>query len=259
MVILLFGLWLAPLSAVRAGTISLQTQISIRKSADLWIASVTVSNAGDEAAHHVRANVQLWSGQPKNRAVRDPLFPGESRSVSLSFRQQLPKPGRYPLFVWVDYTDANQYPFSAISMAAVQNKEASSPALFAISKNIEMASEGRLELKIKNLSAEPKKLDISFFLPKELSAEKILSPPNLAPNEEKRITHPLRNFSALAGSTYPIFAVIQYETPQEQFLLTAPAQVRIVERQKGLLRPFTGALIILAILLLWAISHRLKK
>ena len=256
--LMLLPLVLAPYS-LQAGSISLQTQISIQEKNGAWKVFVSVTNRGDEAAHNVRANVRWGTGESVSEKVQDMLQPGQNRTAILRIQGRPKLPGLYPLFLWMDYTDANGYPFSAIALPIITYRQARPPALLAMLDSAEIAQKDRVSLKIKNTDDQPKNAEAQIYLSKELSAEPRSQTLSLKPYEEKSIAFTLQRFSALPGSTYSIYALIQYESQGYHYCTIAPAMARIVEKKKGWFRSSVVAIALFLVILCWTVYTRLHK
>jgi hypothetical protein len=132
--------------------------------------------------------------------------------------------------VTVSYTDANQYPFSALSIPTLVNKETTAPKILGILRGSDFASQGTTELVVKNLDDQPKTINMHFVLPKELSSTDLDREIPLGPRAEVKIPLKVKNFSALPGSSYPVYAVLEYELGDIHFTSTAAGTVRIVRK-----------------------------
>ncbi len=73
-----------------------------------------------------------------------------------------------------------------------------------------LVDSGRARLRLKNLAQQERDFTLTLFTPRELSADYSKSL-KLKTGEERSISIPIRNFSALPGSTYPIYAVAEYD------------------------------------------------
>ena len=147
-----------------------------------------------------------------------------------TFKLNLQKPGQYPLTLVMHYTDANQYPFSALTAQTfVYQKEAVS-TLFGQLKSVTISKEGKLTLTIKNLGDTEAKTKTYLVAPRELTVEEKPSEFKLGPKSAQDLSFIVKNFSALAGSTYQVFAVSEAEDADFHYTNVFPGTVKIVEK-----------------------------
>ncbi|MBI4484078.1 MAG: hypothetical protein HY652_14475 [Acidobacteria bacterium] len=186
-----------------------------------------VTNQGKEEAHNIQ--VSLRNGGEATLAGPSLLAPGAAYETETNLSIGGKAPGNYPLFVTVGYADRNGYQFSAILCAPVSIQQNTSSDLFGTLKTTPLADTGQMQLRLKNLAPQGRAFTLTLFTPRELSAdydEKMA----LKPNEEKSVTIPLRNFSALPGSHYPVYAVLEYEKDGRHFTHVILAHVDTVAR-----------------------------
>ena len=226
-----------------AGSISLQIQTEVTPQKPGWLVTLKAANEGSDTAFNLRAVVRLGDGKESSQVSALPLHPGTSEAFHFRLTDEPKMAGQYPLFVAVDYTDANRYPFTALSFNIVNHRQSQSPAVFAVLENVELGGGSEtMRLKIRNLGADAKRVEARLFLPNEISAKESSQNVALEPNAEVSVPFVLHRFSALPGSTYPIYAVIQYESGQEHFCVPATGIVKVVENKNGLLRTGAAAL-----------------
>src|SRR5436309_8590312 len=112
------ALALCLLGPAAAGSISISISPVVEPREGALSAQVKVSNVGDEAAQSVAA--VLVFGEHKARGdIHPSLAPGAAMDAALSLPVGELGTGRWPYYVAVDYTYANQYPFQAIHVGLV--------------------------------------------------------------------------------------------------------------------------------------------
>ena len=236
-----------------AGSISLQVQADAQPTRSGWTVSVQVVNRGDDTAHNLRASLRMTDADVQSQ-TSDKLFrPGASEVFRFKMNGKPKKYGQYPLFIAIDYTDANRYPFTALAFLTVDYRTAHSPAISAVLEGVELAEDETLHLRVKNLGAETIAAQALLFLPKELSSAEAAQTLNLKPAAEISVPFPLHRFSALPGSTYPVYAVIQYESDKEHYCVPASATIKIIEKKRSILQPWFLAALVLILAASWAI------
>ena len=182
----------------------------------------------------------------------------ESYQADLTLPLDLVKPGTYPLVLIMHYTDANQYPFSALTCQTfVNEKEVISP-VFGQGKSVSFNKEGKLGFSIKNMSDEPVTVKTSLIAPRELTVEQNERELQLAPRSDQESDFSLKNFSALGGSTYQLFALAQSEDADYHYTSIFPGTVKITANQGvfGFSYTMMGALLAL-LLVVFIISQLL--
>ncbi|MFP6626493.1 MAG: 6-pyruvoyl-tetrahydropterin synthase-related protein [Deltaproteobacteria bacterium] len=96
-----------------AGTISFKITTTVETSAGIKVV-LDVTNTGNEAAYSLVPRL-VYSSHLLNGARLAKLDPGGSYSWNLTILEETPPPGAYALVVRLGYTDANTYPFEALS------------------------------------------------------------------------------------------------------------------------------------------------
>ena len=191
------------------GVIKIQTQTTVEPTENHVRIKIKLTNEGTAAAYNLQVYLKLL-GETLNSEVYPQLDPNKSDTFFFEKSTRGVKAGRYPLTVFVDFHDANQYPFSALSGMTFSVGANLNPDLAVISKNIIMDKEGKLSLNIKNLGVNEKHLVASLVLPRELSTPTPQIDLQLGPRSQKNLEFEVRNFSALPGANYPVFCYLEY-------------------------------------------------
>lgn len=249
-------LWmLANVSAY--GQISLTLRAEVTTYPDRLEAAIFVSNQGREEAR----DIELHVGPPGDVTLPSQavLAPGSSYEGRVSVPVTIGVPGRYPLRVTVQYRDMNGYPFSAILCANFFRGEETTSELFGTIAAEPLEGSGRLRVRLKNLARERRDFSLEMFTPRELSCA---DPGKLSldAGEEREVVVELQNFSALAGSRYPVYAIAQYEREGRHYtaILTTTVQVAAAV---GLFARYRTWLVVavVAMLLIGIISVLMKR
>ena len=232
--------------AAFGGYISISSSNKVQYEGGKLEFSINVTNKGDESAFNVQITCEV-RGKVISSEIREELGVDESFQQTLATDITIENPGRYPAIVTVSYTDSNQYPFSAISVPTFINQEGTAPKTLGILRGDEFSSRGSTELVLKNLDNQPKKVQIRFVLPKELSSSDLNREVSLGPNSEEKIIFDMKNFSALPGSNYPVYALLEYDLNEKHYSSSAVGMVKIVK--KDLIKENKNILIGVAVLL----------
>ncbi len=173
----------------------------------------TVSNAGDESAFSVQTSFKTPNGIIFPTLYENKLDAGAQADSFFSVNISDISPGKYPIVTIVEYSDANNYPFSAISPMFLTYKQRTSSDVNGAIDDVQIPKGGKSEakLKIANSGSDEINAKITIFLPKELFASSYTENVKLRPGEQKTIGVSLSSLSALAGSTYTLLASVEYE------------------------------------------------
>jgi hypothetical protein len=226
----LFFFHLLPLTA-HAGLITLQTSVDVTVRDDKLTVVVTVINTGDEPAYHVAVHVEAGK-ETKSRDEQPVLQINKPGQSPCEFDISGLKPGIHPIIVRLDFTDANQYPFSSISVTHFTHKTNRHPQIFGKIDPVKLKREGKLHVAVKNLDDKPKNIRLRLILPRELSCTNADQQVALKPLEEKPFIFDLSNFSALPGAKHAVFALMEYEDEGSHLSLSIPGTVEIIEKRK---------------------------
>src|SRR5213593_2447494 len=205
----LIAVSLAGPAAAGSISISILPVVELREGA--LSAQVKVSNVGDEAAQSVAA--VLVFGEHKARGEIHPsLAPGASVDAALSLPVGELGTGHWPYQIAIDYTDANQYPFQAIHVGLV-TVGSPPPAKVAVAelKANPLSSSGTLRIRVKNLAGVVRQASVSVVAPEGIEVSAPAQDLRLAAWEERTVSVPIVNRTALVGSRYPVFAEVQYD------------------------------------------------
>jgi hypothetical protein len=240
-----------------ASYISLRTTVNALVKGRILEVVITAVNKGDEPAYGVQAEVRAG-----NRVImtgkKAELRVDEAYTARASFGLDLKNAGQYPLITILHYADANQYPFSALNGQTFVYLSEMPPQVAGKLSSAKFSKTGALSLYLKNQGEAAVKIKAKLALPRELATEKDQLEMELNPHESKTDNFTVENFSALAGSTYQVFAAVEYDAQHRHYTLIIPAKISVVE--KNLFKDFQyGFYILIAALLLLFVYFQFKK
>lgn len=211
----------------RAGTIRISMSPTTEVKDGKLTVVLTVTNGGDEAAQSVLPTLSFRDAQVRGTS-HDSLAPTQSIQERLAVPVGQLGTGRWPFRLTVDYTDANQYPFQALQVLAFRLGEAP-PAKVSVPeiKAGAISDSGTLEVRIKNLAGTPRTAKVGVLVPEGLEVTRAPADVSLAAWAESPITVPLVNRTALPGSSYPVFATVEYDDGDVHQTLVAQGMVSI--------------------------------
>ncbi len=217
-----------------ASYISLNTSLGTKVTERELDVYVSVVNKGDEPAHNVQAEIRLGGKQYYAKKVQQ-LGIDQKYQVMRDLPLKVQRPGNYPLILAMHYTDANQYPFSALTGKTFAYRNVDRPSeIFGRMGTARFWKEGRIELTLRN--SGDTELEVFTYLetPRELSVTSPKQAAVIPAKADKTLVFGLKNFSALTGSNYQIFAVTEYDKDGIHQTSITPGMIRI-EEEKALM------------------------
>ncbi|MFH1106161.1 MAG: hypothetical protein V1731_03045 [Candidatus Aenigmatarchaeota archaeon] len=176
--------------------------------------NITVANYGDEPASQTRISVvsDIVSGDEISQKI---LYPNERIYGLINVDPKAEMiPGKYPVFVMVEYEDANSYPFTAISPAFFVYKTQTSSKVKGVASEITISEKesGKISVRLMNYDDAPHNVSIGLMLSRELKFERGKKTVVMEANGDGTVEFDVAHFSALAGSAYPAFVSIEYDS-----------------------------------------------
>jgi hypothetical protein len=210
-------------------TISITTTTEVRDGT--LHARVKVTNSGDEAAHSVVPVLRFREWEARG-TVRPAVGPGESMEQQLSVEAGTLGEGRWPYSLAIDYADGNQYPFQALHVGLL-TVGSPLPAKVVVPevKAGALDSSGSVQVRVKNLTGAERKASLTMIVPDGIEAPRPTEEVGLGAYEEKTLSLPLLNRTALAGSRYPVFVAVQYDDGTAHHAALSQGLVEILARQ----------------------------
>ena len=242
LLLLLIILLIIPI--VTASYISIQSSITIGKNET----RISLTNYGDESAYNVQLILEV-NNKKTVSDIKSQLGIQESFEWNAPLTLKPENPGKYPLILTTSYQDANSYPFSAISVSAFDYEQSTISDIAAKMDSIELSNKKTLKLTIKNLAETAKDVNIKLVVPKELSADKDKLSLSLPAKTEKAVNFEIKKFSALTGSSYNVFAIIEYDENNEHYTTITNALITVVEKKNI----FTNQNLLIALLVILVI------
>jgi len=260
---LALGFILVGLGAVPAGagsiTINMTTKTELGDK-ELSV-NLVVTNSGDEAAGSVVPILRLRDHEARG-AREDSLPPGGKMERTLVVPADDLGEGRWPIRVAVSYTDQNQYPFQALHVALITRGNPL-PGKVAVTKVdvTPLESSADVDLKVKNLAGVERAASVTLFAPEDIEVQGGPEQVTLDAWAEDSVSFEITNRTALTGSRYPVFAVVEYDDGGTHHAIQAQGIVEVRSPRAFLPRALlwvVGALLLgwVSLLLLRARSRR---
>ncbi|HHT9144156.1 MAG TPA: hypothetical protein ACFYD4_00520, partial [Candidatus Wunengus sp. YC61] len=219
-----------------AGYITIKTETTVAVDDSNLKVKVVVTNEGDESAFNVQININE-NQRTQSSPIKQMLTVKENFEYEANYRVPQIKHGRYPLIINVDYTDANQYPFSALTGTYYSFGSDTVSKVFGSANDIRLARYTTLPLKLKNIDEESKEVLIRLIVPKESSVQEKVKKVTIQPRSEVNTIFNISNFSALPGSRYQVFFILEYEDENKHYSNIIPCSIH-VDASKGFFKRY---------------------
>ena len=206
-------------TGVQAGTIRIQSRVDTTLTGQSLKVDIAVTNQGTESARNVQIESEFETSKKSSPVQAELPVQG---NMATHLRQEIPygMHGRYPLITRILYTDSNGYPFSVLVVSVVNTTTTRTPPqVIGELQPLLIRDLGRLLLTVTNRETGQEKIRIHLIYSREFSADPSLMDVEIAPSEVKSFSITLHNNSALPGSTYPLYAIMEYD--QNRFHQTA--------------------------------------
>ncbi len=190
--------------------------------------SLKVANKGDESAGNLKTSIEA-AGRTIYGKSRKILGPNENFTEELTSDVSFQRPGRYPVLISVDYTDANQYPFNALTINYVDYGDAPNARVTGSIGVIRLSDRERMKVSVKNVDQVERKVSVRLVTSKEFAVSDRVREITVLPGDEKELFFDIRNSGGLSGSTYPVFALITYEDAAYHYLNVASGNIMVVK------------------------------
>jgi hypothetical protein len=239
-----------------ADILKMETESTVETMPGSVTARVVFTNRGTAPAYNIQVHLTALGITDASPVIAS-LNPGQSDEALFERNAQEMAKGRYPMTVRVDFHDANQYPFSALSGMTFHIGEAVNPDLAAMAQDMTLDGSGTLRITLKNMGLTSAKIAATLTLPKEFSTGPSTKTFDIDPRSEKTVEFEIRNFSALPGAAYPVFCYFEYDakgvhhTALARSLITVAQDETVFRRFRWAwmtLAGILGALLILVLL-----------
>lgn len=250
------------ISVVTAGYITIKTETALTVDRTDLKVRVNVVNEGDESAFNVQINVNE-NQRTQSSPIKQILPVKENYDFEATCNLARSKHGRYPLTIHVDYTDANQYPFTALTVTQYSFGSDTVSRIFGSADNIRLTGQATLPLKLKNMDETSREVQVSLVVPKELSVQEKTRKVAIQPRSEVDSVFQLSNFSALPGSRYQAFFALEYEDDDRHYSSVVPCFIH-VEVSEGFFKKYkwyiiAGSSVLFVILMIFQFVPKKRK
>ena len=245
-----------------AGYITIKTETTVAVNDSNLKVKVVVTNEGDESAFNVQTNINE-NQRIQSSPIKQVLAVKENFEYEANYSLTQTKHGRYPLIINVDYTDANQYPFSALTGTYYSFGSDTVSKVFGSANDIRLTRYTTLPVKLKNIDEEPKEVLVRLIVPKESSVQEKVKKVTIQPRSEVNTIFNISNFSALPGSRYQVFFILEYEDENKHYSNVIPCSIH-VDASKGFFKRYkwyiiAGSSVIFIVLIVFQFIPRKRS
>lgn len=236
-----------------AENITLTSSLTAEVTPTVLRAKLLIKNDGEAAAYNVQARFHTDEKQWLSK-VYPRLDMGQELTIEYIEKLELAKKGIYPLAVKIHFKDAGGYPMTTVIVNPFTYGEMTNTAVYGRLEKLVLSNRGELGLFITNTGYKNLNLDINIFVPDEISA--LQTRTQLVLEERSKVDHrfTLKNFSALAGAIYPVWATIEYERDNKHFTSVCSGEIEVI-RSENIFKKYWWLWLILAgtivVLIIW--------
>lgn len=238
---------------LHATYITIKTQVDTSVRDNQATITVLTTNAGDEAGYDCRVTIEAFGESyrlPKIDTL-DVNRPYMNR-VSIDCTEQ--KPGRHGVTVLTQYRDANQYPFSAISIGYLKlGATSASPVMGKLSIS-QSGTVSWANVKVRNLTKAVQRATVKIVVPDELRCATPEQIVDLEPSAMETLQYKITNENGLVGSAYQVCALIVVDRLEYLYTDTAYGTISIAKPMQGHVLRYTliAGLSVIAVIVLVA-------
>jgi len=218
--------------------------------------SVTATNSGDEAAHALVPEVRLQSTVRRGDAVTN-LDVGRSTAWEILLPPPT-GPGTFPLFVRLSYADGRGRP-GATDLVRLIGTPGTMGAPVTGTLQVEpTAAHGTATLTLANPTLAPVAGRVVPILPARFTTEPDSIPAQIPAQGTTAVTFIVENTSVPPGSTFPLYALFEYEQRGIHHTVLAETRLLVVAaRPAGAVSPLVvGAAALLVAIGLLGVAWR---
>jgi hypothetical protein len=219
--------------------ISMVIQTTITASPEKVEVQIKVQNRGNEPAVAIYPELQLGSAEVKlnqlnTMAVNDSnqwthtFLPGEAG---------LKLYGTYPLLITLIYHDSNMYAMSIPEVVLFELVKGGKELSFTGRiETTDVQDTGQVKLTLDNSTDRAVAGQFRVLLPKELTTANKSGTFELQANKTSQLRFPITNMGALVGSSYKIFAIMEFDESGSHYCVLASAMIKVkkpVDKDSG--------------------------
>ncbi len=223
-------------SLLSAENITLTSSLTCEVTPPMLKAKLLLRNDGEAAAYNIQVRFHTTDQQWLSK-VYPKLEADQELTIEYLEQLELEKKGIYPLIVKIHFKDAGGYPMTTVIVNPYTYEEITSPNIYGKLEKLALPNSGELRLDITNTGYDDLDLDINIFVPDEISVQQTQTQLALKERSKVDFRFKLKNFSALAGAIYPVWAIIEYEREDKHFTSVCSGEIEII-RPENIFKKF---------------------
>jgi len=193
-----------------AGTINLQSQLSVTIKDKTMNICLNLSNKGQASAYDIIARI-VFLGKTKKSKTIPCLKQDVVKTISMVFDLQKNMKGDYPLIVEIKFHDNNLYPFYSLRCAPVHiQSQKLDPKLTVQVPDVALSEQNRIDVHISNPDILSKDLTVQMIVPGSFTCENNLQHQLLPKGQSINMAYSLLKKIALPGSNHYGYVLITY-------------------------------------------------
>ena len=172
--------------------------------------SAVIANEGDEPARAIQVSLETEGHAVTLPSIGD-IRPHDQTTVKLSLPVGALDPGSYTGILRVGYTDANGYVLSTVAIVPVSKRVNPPSPVTVVLRADDVASSSNVNVQVNNVVRKTMPARVRLITPRELTVTPSESHIVLHGGQEESVRFAIRNASALPGSSYAVFAIVDAE------------------------------------------------
>jgi len=190
-------------------------------------ATLLLRNDGQAAGYNIQARF-LTTGKQWLSKVFPKLEANQELTIEYLEQLEIEKVGQYPLIAKIHFKDAGGYPMTTVIVNPFTYEEITSPHVYGKFENLTLSNRSDLRLELTNSGYDDLNLDINIFAPDEISVQQTQTQLVLKGRSKGNFRFVLKNFSALVGAIYPVWATLEYDREDKHFTSVCSGKIKII-------------------------------
>lgn len=208
-----------------AGTLTINTSMTIREFENRIEVEVSVTNRGPDITYKVGVTLyaldQTWSSDFIKKL---PVEGTNTFKFGLTLTEA--HRGSYPITADVIYHDENRHPFSSLTCTTFSIKKGTRSTFGVTAGDIVIHPKGDLILKVTGTEAPPKEVRATLVLPSTIKANRKKQTFQLGKGH-KTLVFPIANQQALPGSQHRYHFFLEYNQNGRHYSTITGGQIKI--------------------------------
>lgn len=212
-----------------AGYITLDVRPSAEFIEQFITVSASITNNGDEPAYKVQVSVE-GEGRSVSLPAIDHIGINEQKKIVATLPVGTLTPGTYSTIIRTGYIDANGYHFSTVTVVSGSKWTNVISPVVAVLEVSELSQFSHLRVRVSNMGRRESDIRLRIASPEELSIDRPEIRLRLQGGQEEQVSFVVRNVSAIPGSSYAVYAILDSRMQDLHTSTAFAAQVPILAR-----------------------------